>query len=46
MRDHSRNHSGTYEQTSKRLQDSVGLLGTSAVLLVQRGERASIFGLL
>lgn len=45
-RDHSRDHAGTYDQTCEGLQDAVGLLETSAVLLVQRRERASIFGLL
>jgi len=46
MHDHSRNNPGTYDQTGERLQDAVGLLGTSAVLLVQRRERAGVFGLL
>ena len=35
-----------YDQTGERLQDAVGLLRTSAVLLIQRRERASVFGLL
>ena len=46
MRDQSRNHAGAYDQTGEGLQDAVGLLRTSAVLLVQRRERASVFGLL
>ena len=45
-RDHSRNYAGAYDQTSEGLQIAVGLLGTSAVLLVQRRERTSVFGLL
>lgn len=45
-RGHSRNHAGAYDQTRKGLQDAVGLLRTSAVLLVQRRKRASVFGLL
>jgi len=46
MRDHSKNHTGAYDQTSEGLQNAVGLLRASAVLLVRRRERASVFGLL
>ena len=43
---HGRNHGGAHDQTGKGLQDAVGLLRASAVLLVQRREQASVFGLL
>ena len=46
MGDHSRNYTGAYDQTGEGLQDAVSLLRASAVLLVRRGERASVFGLL
>jgi len=43
---HNKNRGGAYDQTGEGLQITVGLLRTSAVLLVQRRERASVFGLL